>query len=247
MKLSRPEDEHDDLILAFAVKAINDTLGPEGYVPSSLVYGEFPKMVTKSEVPDPRAALASRAKMLSIPRQAVDEHMAKLRVERALRHAVPPSADRPFSPGDSVLVWREKIVNNRSGEWVGPLQVTAFYADRKLVYVQEHKIGNLSPFSVAQVKRYNCPEEIALSFFSDIGSALRRQASPKDEKMILFTDIIQPNDPRAPGKEVSAPKKKELRGLLQRGTFKVILGKKIPPDANVLPGRFVLALKSTED
>lgn len=30
------------LALAVSVKALNDTLGPEGYVPSALVFGEFP-------------------------------------------------------------------------------------------------------------------------------------------------------------------------------------------------------------
>ena len=30
------------VLLALAVKAINDTLGPEGVIPSALVFGEFP-------------------------------------------------------------------------------------------------------------------------------------------------------------------------------------------------------------
>lgn len=60
-------------------------------------------METKSEIPDPRAKLANRARMLSTAGREVTEHMAKLSVERALHHAVPPAADRPFSPGDAVL------------------------------------------------------------------------------------------------------------------------------------------------
>ena len=40
---------------------------------------------------------------------------------------------------------------------------------------------------------------------------------------------------------------KEIRGLFDRGTFKVILREEVPTDANVLPGRFILAIKSTED
>ncbi len=27
---------------------------------------------------------------------------------------------QPYDPGDQVLVWREKVVNHRIGEWVGP-------------------------------------------------------------------------------------------------------------------------------
>ena len=41
--------------------------------------------------------------------------------------------------------------------------------------------------------------------------------------------------------------RKEIKTLLERGTFKVILRKEVPPDGNILPGRFMLAIKSTED
>ena len=41
--------------------------------------------------------------------------------------------------------------------------------------------------------------------------------------------------------------KKEVKGLFERGTFKVILKEEIPKDANVLGARFVLAIKSTID
>ena len=48
---------------AFSVKAMNDTHGPEGLVPSALVFGELLKAYTTSETPDERAVLASRAKL----------------------------------------------------------------------------------------------------------------------------------------------------------------------------------------
>ena len=46
---------------------------------------------------------------------------------------------------------------------------------------------------------------------------------------------------------MDADKRKEIRNLLDRGTFKDILREDIPSDGNVLPGRFDLAIKSTED
>ena len=42
-------------------------------------------------------------------------------------------------------------------------------------------------------------------------------------------------------------KMKEIQNLLKRGNFKVILKEDLPQDENILPGRFVLSLKSTED
>ncbi len=43
-----------------------------------------------------------------------------------------------------------------------------------------------------------------------------------------------------------AAKRKEITNLLARGTFEVIDKNNIPPYANVLPGKFVLTLKSSE-
>ena len=45
LKLDHPSMQRQ-VLLALAVKAMNDTLGPEGYVPSSLVFGEFPSLRT---------------------------------------------------------------------------------------------------------------------------------------------------------------------------------------------------------
>lgn len=46
---------------------------------------------------------------------------------------------------------------------------------------------------------------------------------------------------------MNAAKKAEIKNLLDRGTFKIFLRDDIPKDRNVLPGRFVLAVKPTED
>ena len=62
--------------------------------------------------------------------------MAKARVSRALKNTTPTAADDVFTPGDQVLVWRENVVNNRIGEWLGPFVVDNFEADKKLVYIR---------------------------------------------------------------------------------------------------------------
>lgn len=41
--------------------------------------------------------------------------------------------------------------------------------------------------------------------------------------------------------------KAEIRNLLERGTFKVVMKEDIALNANALPGCFVLQIKSTED
>jgi hypothetical protein len=58
---------------------------------------------------------------------------------------------------------------------------------------------------------------------------------------ILITEIIKPGDPRAA--KFDNAKRKEVQGLIDRGTWKVVTKDSVSKDANVLGGRFVLAIK----
>ena len=111
--------------LAASVKAINDKLGPEGLVPSALVFGEFLPVFTKSEAPAARLTLKESASVAQSARKEMGKIMAEMRVRRALHHRTPSAADRFYQPGDQVIVWRDKIVNHRIGEWLGPFTVLA--------------------------------------------------------------------------------------------------------------------------
>ena len=51
------------------------------------------------------------------------ESQANSRLKRAIKHQSPKMHNYTYSPGDKVLVWREKIVNNRIGEFIGPFIV----------------------------------------------------------------------------------------------------------------------------
>ena len=234
------------LVLALSVRAMNDTLGPEGLVPTALVFGEYPPVHTKSETPSSRALLASRAEVANTARQEMEKVMAELRFKRALRHATPSSASIVYSPGDQVLVWREKQFDSRIGEWVGPFTITAVDEEKKQVFIQDSRVGQSRPFNIAQVKRYHQPEQLAETFMADLRNSLQYFQSPEDDDVYL-TEIIPNRDERATSVEMREAKLQEIKNLLNRGTFKVILREEIPKDVNVLPGRFVLALKSTED
>ena len=104
--LNFPKAEFE-LTLALAVKALNDKAGPDGLVPSALLFGEFPRL----ELPDDcstRPTTDERGKLALIIRNEVRQHIDKMRISRALRHNVPKDTDTTFDPGDQVLVWREK-------------------------------------------------------------------------------------------------------------------------------------------
>lgn len=140
--------------LAAAVKEMNDTLGPEGLVPSALVFGGFPQIRTVSKQSVKRANLASRAKIATAARIERQKHMSKLRGDRALKHQTPAAATMSYKVGDQVLVWRVEIVDSRIGEWLGPFTVDAIDETKKIIYVQDERIGTAKPFNLAQVKRY---------------------------------------------------------------------------------------------
>ena len=101
------------LLLALSIKAMNDTLGPEGIMPSTLVFGEFPSLRAYQGPVIPRPTLAERAQAALSARRYVCQNLAKTRVQRALKHNAPPGTDRTYQPGEKVLVWPEKIVENR--------------------------------------------------------------------------------------------------------------------------------------
>lgn len=176
----------------------------------------------------------------------MEHHMARLRVHRALRHQVPRSADALFQPGDKVLVWRERIVNNRIGECVGPHEVVTVDCSAKMVHVKYSREGLPRPYNFAQVKPYMSEMAVSHAFLVDIQKGLKIY-SKEEPNEVLLTEFLTSNDPRASSPRMTEAKGAEIKGLLERGTFKAILRKEIPPNRNVLPGRFVIGLKSTED
>lgn len=150
--------------LACAVKAMNDTLGPEGLVPSALVFGEFPHLAPDYSPRSERSTLQQRSNMAHIARTEMSKIMDRLRLQRALRHAVPAASDHVYEPGDEVLLWKEKVVNNHIGEWIGPFRVETIDRVKKLVYIRRGK--SITPYNQTQVKPYLRPVNLPTLSFS---------------------------------------------------------------------------------
>lgn len=92
--------------------AVNDTLGPEGLVPSALVFGEYPSLRTISEPLQESSNLSNRAEVAMAARSEMSKIMAKKRVDHGLHHNLPGAADHTISSGDNVIVWRQRIHPN---------------------------------------------------------------------------------------------------------------------------------------
>ena len=105
LKLRQEHPDVDaDLILAIATKAINDTFGPEGVVPSALVFGEFPSLCSYLGANIPRATLAERAVIAQKARRLMSRHLAGANVNTALKRKTPNATDQVYQPGDLVHV-----------------------------------------------------------------------------------------------------------------------------------------------
>jgi hypothetical protein len=63
-------------------------------------------------------------------------------------------------------------------------------------------------------------------------------------RILMFTEVISPRDHRS-GLFDDA-KRKEIDGLLNRGTFKLELRSELESNPNIVPSRFVLAIKHKE-
>ena len=251
------------LLLQMSVKAMNDTLGPDGIVPSALVFGEFPSLRTFEGPRENRPTLVERARIATQARKIMAQEIAKSKLQRALKHNAPDAADRVFEPGQLVLVWREKIVNNRIGEWLGPYQVISMDHHTKIVLVDCD--GESKRFSATQVKVFKSPVSLSRpnttrtmpwqsqiltssNFLVSVANALRKaQDCTQPMNTTFLTEVIHPSDPRAGNAEMEEAISLEISDLTQRGAFRVIDKNGLPPNANILPARFVLAIKTSAD
>lgn len=164
LKLDFP-NAGDTKSIAMSVKAMNYSPGPEGCVPSSLVFGIYPSPNIFGRSMNPKVTLEVLARLAEAVRKEMAQEMAKTRLKRSLKHRVPPAADITYDEGDTVLVWPERHVNNRIGEWLAPFTVDLVKIHSKVVYVKDADIGPTRPFGFAQVRRYLRDEDSARNFF----------------------------------------------------------------------------------
>ena len=60
---------------------------------------------------------------------------------------------------------------------------------------------------------------------------------------VHLTEVIKSEDPRNKDPRFDEVKRKEINGLIERGTWKIVAKDEVPENANVMGGRFVLAIK----
>lgn len=104
------QNENPEIILRYAIKGINDTMGEDGIVPTALAYGcspSFPFM--QSKIPRQR----ERMKMLAAAEREMATIIAKRRITKALTSELPPSTRYLIEPSN-----RERVLSEHSNAWV---------------------------------------------------------------------------------------------------------------------------------
>ncbi|KAF2726477.1 hypothetical protein EJ04DRAFT_408644, partial [Polyplosphaeria fusca] len=112
-------DRTDDKdILQMAVKALNDTAGPDGLVPTLLVFGAYPRISTDSP---PLPDIIARARAIQKATKMIQKERAAMDINRAMNtRNGPKSHDTLNLPLMSeILIWREKK------GWTGPYKLAS--------------------------------------------------------------------------------------------------------------------------
>ena len=136
-----------EVVLALSNKAMNDTVGPEGLVPSLLAFGVIPRVSTAtSKLPDQ----AARLSMMQIARDEMESITARLRLKTVLRARLPTATHAILTEGDPVLVWRKKGKASNSS-WNGPFQVLKI--EGKVITVSDGR-GKAREYNASAVKLY---------------------------------------------------------------------------------------------
>jgi transposase InsO family protein len=155
------------LSLAYATKGYNDTQGPDGLVPTLLVYGSFPKLPYPSshEAAQP---LEKRMAALATAREEYERIVTAAVLARATKpNTKTPAMRFDFRPGDKVLVWRK-----RPQRWNGPYRCA--WDDGVHIHVQEQR--DITPYARECVRGYAPGLERFVSEASDEETPARGQA-----------------------------------------------------------------------
>ena len=255
-----------ELALQMAVKAVNDTAGPDGLVPTLLVFGAYPKM---SQLDPPAPTIAQRATAV---KKAMEE-VTKIRATRAVQDALnqrngpDTSGIHELPIGSEVLVWREGNTG-QSGKWTGPH--TLLGLDGETCKVQLQGTNGTTDFRSTTIKPYLRPSCDLTQQLDDedhqpddqekVSEPLRRQPQRQRQlperyrqnvvDLAVFledTDITgNPSTVFAYGAPTfSESRNKEINGLLEKGVFKIINRSEIPHGTRIFNSRFVDEIKNS--
>lgn len=224
----------EEAILQMAVKAVNDTAGPSGLVPTLLEFGAYPRMTTESP---PSPSTFKRAEAVRKAMIALRKATAERQVSDALNTRNGPATSEVLSLPlqNEVCVWRE------NEGWQGPYKILAFQDHDIIVDM----VNGPTSFRSTSVKPYHRSTELEIpkpaiqTSQHDPPAPIvqvtqpRRRGRPKESKnkktaaaylskkemdhMVLAIKLRNDGVISTPGEPFEASDAKELDDLLAQG------------------------------
>lgn len=173
-------------------------------------------------------------------RKEFEAIISKTRICTALSRKLPTAPHFHFAPNQPVYVYREK-----EKRWTGPHLVRS--VDGKSVHVDLGERSRARQFNLSQVKHAKLPSIRSLLEPHTTDSSAHPTQHPfqlytqQNGPLTFFTEILRAKDSRS--RMFDKKKQKELLSLIKCSTFRVVLRSEAGLKPNIIPTRFVLALK----
>ena len=227
-----------DMALQMAFKAINDTSGPGGLVPTLLVFGAYPRMVESDAL---LPLVTQRAAAIKKAMAEIQKLCSKCQIANALNmRNGPKSLVHDLLPDSPVLVWREGNTG-QTGHWDGPYRLRTVEGETCTIELPH----GLTEFRSTVVKPYYTEQtngdeldtvrepEPVLEPVSEVTRPTpveateppkRGRGRPRKYPLLTatadFTVYLQGNT--APQPQFTDSRRKEVAGLLEMGVFEVV-------------------------
>lgn len=167
-------------------------------------------------------------KFIRTTRQEMERLSAELRVKEALKAKLLSATRYDFSVRKYFREYSEK-----SRTWEGLFKITKIMG--KKIWITD---GKIQPFSRTQI--LPDPADVADKELSRLLEGFKNFNSG-GIPAIYVTEEIHPTSPRNHDPAFDITKFKEMCGLIEKGTFKVICSPNVEQDAKILGERLVLA------
>lgn len=224
-----------DVVLALSIKAINSTVGPQGLCPQLLVFGVLPRLpdMSMKDFPNHR----ERMRVLTTARKEFERITAEKVIKRGLRKMPPPAANHVYQPGDFVFVYLEGLKH-----YTCPHPIAEINGKNARLHLGK-RTGPRS-FNISQLRPAGTRDQQSKD--GDESSTHTAQYNPDVEyTTVLWTEDLMTGDPREA--LFDDAKRQEILGLIERGTFRVVMEEEAGPNPNIIPSRYVLSIKHGED
>ncbi|KAI0996760.1 hypothetical protein K3495_g11422 [Podosphaera aphanis] len=240
-----------DIKLQMAVKSVNDSVGPNGLIPTLLVFGAFPRL---SQNNAPSLSIIQRATAIKAAMNELSKLKATRQIKDALHQRNGPQIsqihDAPI--GSDVLNWRVHLK-----KWTGPCKFLCVNGETCTVKLpngpQKFRSTVIKIFNKETPKPSDKIDKLPSSnknipTMSNTNRQLPRTYPSRTRQLpkwyqntsyLADVTIFLSDADKAPIPNFKVSRQKELSGLLDNGVFKFVHKQQIPPSARIFESRFV--------